>query len=1498
MAQVTLKSGFDVDYHLGQVGVDYHLTVGGEPPGRWMGRGAQALGLSGRIGGTSTEGKANAEAMRALYHHDVAPDGTRLTTSQRRHKYPDKTVQVAAAQERIDAKVAALGQFATPEKIRDIEITERAKVRSQTPFIDMVISVEKSISLLQVGFRAAAKRARDEGNEQDAEQYEAQAEQIEAAIEETGSEVVAWIEQHLAYVRTGHHSATSGEWRDADGLVVGAFPQHTNRDGEPNLHIHLEILNRAQRADGADAKWRALHGQPLWAERLYIGAVASRILARKVAALDLLPVKQEDGNGFDVGGIEQLTMAAYSRRSAEVDTRKRELIAQYERDHGGRAPDRAALYKLRKKATVETREAKEHPPERTAEQEAEAAQRALAEWMRTAENESVQLLETLPEAVARFAAEHGRSRMPSAAERARAIRIGVAEVQRQNSTWTRGKLIWEMHRALGGLPADVDPVAYLEAMADDALGGTAAAGPGPDGAGPAAPPVPVAGTEIIQIAPVPDVVDTARLGLRRDGTSIFRPPGEARYVTKPHLDSEEWIVKRATASRPQLVTEEQADAALAGTDLDYQQREVVKGMLTSGVMAECLVAPAGTGKTHVMAVFAKAWADITGGRVIGLTTSENAARQMAAEGMTEAHNIAKFLGKIKDSDETRGHMPVYANDVLVLDEATQIGTADLVRLWQILDKTGARTKPVGDTEQLGPVEAGGMFRLLARKHGNWKITEVRRFAESWEKDASLRLREGDVLALGEYNRHGRVYHGAADRMRDDAVDLWLTDYLRGRNSLLLAATNEEAAELAQMVRERLIERGRLSGHAMVTLADGNQAGTGDLVRARLNTKIDAGGETLSNRDMLRITGWQQAGGTLMAEAVRQTRDGGWSAPFTLPASYLTENAELGYAGNVFTAQGRTVDAGYLVASEAMTRDLAYVGLTRGRERNVLFVPTGPPDPAAPSRREREAAELQRLRAAHEHLQRGDTAAAVKAFKAPPEPEPTWQMAPWEAVMAKVLAKDDPLGTALEQLKAAHDFASNIGHLITITEAFWWRDVVPQIDEAIRERIGPREYERYLKDPERPALLQLIREHEIGGRPVAHSLDLITGRSMEGARSIAAVLHGRLEKADPPARGETQTFAERVPGGAAPEISEGYQEADARQAELGRELAARPEEWAVRAWGAPPAEAGALRDDWERRAGLVGAYREAAGITDPKQAIGPVPAGKGILREMFHASVHALELADERAMMAAMGNEDLEARLLERERAVAVAPPEVSAELASAERERDIAGRRAEQAAEASDATMATSAGDLVKIHDAELATLRVADAAHREWAEAHAGLEAVAMAAARELRERGLAERIPVTDAEVAEASAQERETPVIDPAEAAQWKAEQTASIEAYRAAQAEKMARLTPVTDAEIARYGTPRPEAHPAAGQEAAADEPPRPAYEAARDEIAALSAKVDQLAAQEAERRAEMNEPVIHEPQAEPEIEPAWQPGDAQGYQEPSATADADAEMEIG
>ena len=63
--------------------------------------------------------------------------------------------------------------------------------------------------------------------------------------------------------------------------------------------------------------------------------------------------------------------------------------------------------------------------------------------------------------------------------------------------------------------------------------------------------------------------------------------------------------------------------------------------------------------------------------------------------------------------------------------------------------------------------------------------------------------------------------------------------------LLLAGSNAEAAELSRRVQTRLIQLGTV-GRPQAALSDGNHAGVGDLVRARLNTKIDAAGRPLTN----------------------------------------------------------------------------------------------------------------------------------------------------------------------------------------------------------------------------------------------------------------------------------------------------------------------------------------------------------------------------------------------------------------------------------------------------------------------------------------------------------------------------------------------------------------------------------------------------------------------------------------------------------------------------
>ena len=520
-----------------------------------------------------------------------------------------------------------------------------------------------------------------------------------------------------------------------------------------------------------------------------------------------------------------------------------------------------------------------------------------------------------------------------------------------------------------------------------------------------------------------------------------------------------------------------------------------------------------------MAAFARVWDGQRAGRVIGLTASTNAARVMAGEAAKagapmECFNIAQFLGKIKDSDETRGHVPVFPGDVLVVDEATQVSTEDALRIAQIARRSGAMVVGTFDPEQLGSVDAGGIFPLIAARHGSYRLTEVRRFTNAWEREASLKLRAGDVSALAEYAGHGRIYHGPQDRVYDDAVGLYLNGLLAGQEALLMATSNATAIRLAGLVRERLIEWGKISAEAEMTLADGNQAGKGDLIRARLNTRIDADGQTLSNRDVVRLEDVTDSAYGRLAAVRRQTGVNEWSRPFHVPVSYLESNAELAYAGNVHVAEGATVDRGHTVIDAGANRSLVYTAGTRGREKNTFHVVTGPPDPAQPTRAERDAYALAQLRRSAALRKAGQPDLAREISIRMPDRPSELQLAPWEAVLAQALQQDDPERTALEVIQSAQDWSTNMGHLFQLRQAFYELDVVPQIDEMVRQRISPAEFARYMKDPERPAFLNLLREHEISGRRIEDVLDSITADPLTGLRSIAAGLHGRAGKSRP------------------------------------------------------------------------------------------------------------------------------------------------------------------------------------------------------------------------------------------------------------------------------------------------------------------------------------------------------------------------------------------------
>jgi hypothetical protein len=1269
----TLHAGHDVAYltagqHAGGcTGAMSYYTATGEPPGQWAGKGAAALGLSGQV---------DPSVIGRLYQHNIGPGGE-LLVARRRSR---------AAGEREEAAVAAFRAahpYASATEVAEVRAAARGADPHRVPYFDLTIDVVKSVSVLHASYRVAARQACERGDPGHAAALDARADEIEAALLDAARDAVAWLERHATYTRTGHHSARTGEWRDGDGLTASLFLHHISRDGDPHLHVHVAVWNRVQRADHADEKWRTLDSRSLHHQRLAVAPVIDRMVETRLSALGYAMMPREDGNGAEVGGVSQDVMDLFSSRSRALTPELKELIGQYQKIHG-RPPSKRTVWLLGQQAAQNTRrskaEARRTLAGHTGTAEPTAAQRLTA-WEAQTTQRELQALSAVHEEVARFATQHvghAPAVLDDAAKRA-AARIAVAEVQRHHAVWSMAQLRFEVHRALPVLPPGADAEALITEVAELAVGGRA-------------------GTEVIQVT-APDLTDMTSLGVRTsDGGSIFRPPNEARYCTLAHLDTEQQILTAATRAMPQLVTAEWARAAAERTGLTAGQRNAVVTMLTATTATTALVAAAGAGKSHTVAGFARLWTAFTGRRVIGLATATSAARVLASEGLAESYNIAQFLGKVEGSDELRRPVPLHENDVLVLDEASQLSTADLAMIQEAARTAGARLILAGDTEQLGAVEAGGMFRLLAREVPGAELREVRRFDAVWEAGASVRLRAGDFTAYAAYDRHGRIRGADQETAYDRAAGLWLADHLRSKTVLLLAGSNSEAAELSRRVQAKLIALGTVQ-RPQAALADGNQAGTGDLIRARLNTTINAVGRDLTNRDTLKITGWHGP----HAEVRRRELDGTWTSPFLVPRDYLAGSAELDYAGNTHVGQGRTVDTAHLLVTGTLSRRSLYVGLTRGRESNTAHIVTG--NTAPPGR-------------------------------------PAYAQVSPESVVKAIMDRDDADLSTTEQIRHAQEQTGGTGHLLTLWTAAVKSSLYTEIDERVRARLTESEAWRYDREHARPVLQQRLRAAQLAGHDIGTVIGQITAAPLDRARSICRVLHGRLQQLQLPDLGHGVTWAQRTPKDApavAHELAAGL---DQRARALGEQLSASPQPWLARQLGVlAPHASPLLREDYARRAAAAAAYREAAGITDPGQAIAPGPhRSDPELEHLRQAAIRALEIRDKTEIVRRMTRGELEARILDGDRAVASAPSDVSRDLRlTAQAEAD-AWQQAADAEIRHDPAGSAAATELARHLAARREQLEAANARYETWAAGTGSRREAAGNASAELERRELAQ--------------------------------------------------------------------------------------------------------------------------------------------------------------
>lgn len=283
--------------------------------------------------------------------------------------------------------------------------------------------------------------------------------------------------------------------------------------------------------------------------------------------------------------------------------------------------------------------------------------------------------------------------------------------------------------------------------------------------------------------------------------------------------------------------------------------------------------------------------------------------------------------------------------LVVVDEASLADTRTLAALVQHASQARAKVLLVGDHLQRGSVDAGDAFAMLARRGPTAELTSLWRFTRPWEARASLELRRGHPRALDTYTAHGAFTAGSHDAMLDAALDAVLTARETGHTAVLQAVDNRTVRDL----NARAHADGVLSGTVTpdgVTLHDGLMAGVGDRIVTRRNhRRLTTVTGFVRNGDLWDITAIHTDGSLRARPADPAHRSA--DASILLPAAYVAEHVELGYATTTARSQGITVDQTHTIAAPGMGREDLYVAMSRGRDPVERGTPCPPPTPTDP-----------------------------------------------------------------------------------------------------------------------------------------------------------------------------------------------------------------------------------------------------------------------------------------------------------------------------------------------------------------------------------------------------------------------------------------------------------------------------------------------------------------------------------------------------------------------
>lgn len=1104
-----------------------YYAEAGTPPGIWMGSGVAEFGAGELAVGTTV---SEPQLVLLIGQGRDPITGDQLGTAFQRF---------ATHKQRVDERAASLNPHLSDEErgqlVDEIEAEEMAKrAQTATAGFDCTFSVPKSVSVLW-GVADAGSQAL-----------------IVDAHHQAVAEVLAMLEREVAVTRAGANARDGASaHHDVVGIAATAYDHWDSRAGDPQLHTHVVVSNKVRTV--FDGRWRSLDSRPMFASVValseHYNAVLADILQRSFGLEWEMRARGANRNpAFEIAGVAEELVTEFSSRSRTIEVETDRLVEQYQRDHG-RPPDAATVIKLRATATLTTRPEKylHSLAELTADWRARAsrvldgdptgwARALLARGARGDTNRLARGLLHADDVSREAVAEVARATVGAISQKRSTWRHWNlwAEASRQTMEW-RFATVGEREQAVGKIVEEAKRIS-------------------------------------ISLTP-PELAYSPDVFRRSDGTSLFRPKHSVTFTSEEILAAEDRLLARGDDRSSPVVELETIEAVsekrVLGHLLSDEQVATLASVAVSGRQVDLLIGPAGAGKTTAMRALHRAWTSVHGmDSVVGLAPSAAAADVLAQDLDVACDNTAKWL-----HEHGHGRAEFRKGQLVIIDEATLAGTLTLDRITGIASRAGAKVLLVGDWAQLQSVEAGGAFPLLAEARDDTpELAEVLRFVNKWEKDASIDLRLGRTKVISTYFRHERVKDGTHAEMVDAAFLAWRADLRDGGSSLLVTESTDAMVELNERARAERLRDGETEASREVELHDGTRASVGDLIITRQNhRRIRAlRGGWVKNGDRWRVTA-VAADGSIVAERLGMKI----GAAVVLPAEYVAEHVDLGYAITAHRAQGMTVDTAHAVVTSSTTRENFYVAMTRGRHANIAYVALDRPDDshAAPPPEEVNAKSV--LFGVLQH-----SGVELSAHQTITEEQERWSS------FAQLAAEYLTIGA-----EAQHD-----RWIVELCSSGLMHDEVEGVIES--DSFGP--------------LAGELRRAESSGFDIATLLPkVVAQRGLADAEDIGAVLISRIRHATAGKRGgrqQARLIAGLVPVADGPmadkmrrALTEREDLLESRATALAEAAVGQNAAW-LRRLGIPPDDR-RHRDLWMHEVRVVAAYRDLWQI-DSESPVGP------------------------------------------------------------------------------------------------------------------------------------------------------------------------------------------------------------------------------------------------------------------------------------------------------